>query len=57
MIETMILHDLSEIGDSDSVEKTLDVLIHHGILCPTFKDDLIKGHQKIVDKELKEFFK
>lgn len=57
MIESQILQDLAKITDHDSVEKTLDVLIQNGILCPTFKDDLIKGHQKIIDKELEEFFK
>lgn len=57
MIESQILEDLSYIENRNSVEKTLDVLIRHGILCSTFKDDLIKGHQKFLEKELEEFFK
>lgn len=57
MKSTLILYGLSSIENRDSVEKTIDVLIEHGIIAPTFKDDLITEHRRIEDMELEDFFK
>jgi hypothetical protein len=57
MNATLILYGLSSIENQDSVEKTIDVLIEHGMIAPTFKDDLVIEHRRIEDIDLEGFFK
>lgn len=52
-----ILLDLWSIENDDCVEKTIDVLIKHGIIAPTFKSDLVTEHRRILEKDLEDFFK